>query len=74
MGEELSKLGEVDKITLFANNPDGVIVVKFASAPAAEACIQLMDKRWFAKVHGRNTHHGHHARRCRLVAKAVHSV
>ena len=39
----------MEKITLFERNPEGVVVVKFDSTGAAEACIKLMHGRWFAR-------------------------
>jgi hypothetical protein len=33
------------KITIFEKNPEGVVIVKYGSAPGAEMCIHTMDKR-----------------------------
>ena len=40
-------MGEPEKITLFAQNPQGVIVVKFKTAFAAAACVEVMHQRFF---------------------------
>ena len=47
--DECSKSGDVEKITLFSKNPAGVVIVKYKTSAAAEACRQLMDGRFFAK-------------------------
>ncbi|KAK8822238.1 hypothetical protein WA577_005402 [Blastocystis sp. JDR] len=40
--------GVVEKVTIFDTNPDGIVVVKFKSANAAENCVKRMDGRFFA--------------------------
>eukprot|EP00727_Mastigamoeba_balamuthi_P003695 m51a1_g13322 putative rna-binding region rnp-1 domain-containing protein (116) ;mRNA; f:560-1031 len=45
---EASKCGEVQKVTIFERNPEGVVVVVFKDMQAAESCIRLMDGRFFA--------------------------
>ena len=44
---EAKKLGEVEKVTIFEGNPDGVVAVKFKLPSAAEACIGVMNGRFF---------------------------
>lgn len=46
--DECSKLGQVTNVVLFDLEADGVASVRFASADAARACIELMDGRSFA--------------------------
>ena len=46
---ECSKCGELKKITVFEKHPDGVVVVNFRSSVSAEKCIQMMDRRWYAR-------------------------
>jgi len=45
--EECSKLGEVTNVVLFDKEPAGVASVRFANATSAEACVRLMNGRWF---------------------------
>jgi HIV Tat-specific factor 1 len=45
--EECAKLGEVTNVVLFDKEPNGVASVRFASAEAARACVNLMNGRWF---------------------------
>ena len=47
LGEELTKLGEVEKITVYSKHPDGVVVVRFADAFAAEKCLGKMSGRLY---------------------------
>ncbi|GJD08974.1 HIV Tat-specific factor 1 [Galdieria sulphuraria] len=47
MLEECSKLGEIEKLTVFERNPEGVVAVRFRSPAAAESCIELMTGRWY---------------------------
>eukprot|EP01097_Dermamoeba_algensis_P004962 TRINITY_DN3163_c0_g1_i1.p1 TRINITY_DN3163_c0_g1~~TRINITY_DN3163_c0_g1_i1.p1 ORF type:complete len:333 (-),score=133.86 TRINITY_DN3163_c0_g1_i1:256-1254(-) len=47
--EEVKKLGEVDKVTVFNGNPEGVVVIKFKEPWIAEKCIQTMNDRFYAK-------------------------
>eukprot|EP00871_Galdieria_phlegrea_P000399 jgi/Galph1/135/GphlegSOOS_G4803.1 len=44
---ECLKLGELEKVTVFEKNPEGVVAVRFQSAAAAESCIEVMSGRWF---------------------------
>lgn len=39
--------GPLEKVTVFAGNPDGVIALKFKSAVSAAKCIELNNKRFF---------------------------
>ena len=39
---EVAKIGDVEKVTVFENNPEGPVAVKFKEASAAEECIQVM--------------------------------
>ena len=45
--EECSKLGDVTNVVLFDLEEDGIASVRFASADAARACVDLMDGRNF---------------------------
>jgi HIV Tat-specific factor 1 len=47
IAEEFEKCGPLEKITVFSNNPKGVVIVKFATAFAAQECVRLMDGRYF---------------------------
>lgn len=42
------KCGEVRKVDIYENNPDGVAAVFFNEFDSADACVQLMDGRFFA--------------------------
>jgi HIV Tat-specific factor 1 len=44
---DCEKCGAVEKITIFANNPRGVVIVKFAQPAAASEAIKLWDGRIF---------------------------
>lgn len=46
--QELVKLGEINKITLFGHHEDGIVVVKFASSGSAAKCLEVMKGRFFA--------------------------
>ncbi|RHY31766.1 hypothetical protein DYB32_003175 [Aphanomyces invadans] len=46
--KECETLGEIAKITFFETHPLGVVIVKYHDAESAEACIEKMNKRWFA--------------------------
>ena len=48
VASECGKCGELDKITLFSENPKGVVIVKFKTGFAAQECVRLMDGRFFA--------------------------
>ncbi|KAG2176418.1 hypothetical protein INT43_005658 [Umbelopsis isabellina] len=46
--EECEKLGEVTNVIMYDKSPGGIISVRFKEVESAEACIKLMDKRFFA--------------------------
>lgn len=46
---ECSKFGEVSKVLIFDNHPEGVTSVKFRDADDADKCVAAMNGRWFAK-------------------------
>ena len=45
--EECAKLGEVTNVQLFDKEADGIVSVRFTNVQAAQACIRLMNGRWF---------------------------
>jgi hypothetical protein len=45
--DECSKLGPLEKITVFDRHPEGVVIIKFGTAFAAEQCIKTMNGRYF---------------------------
>ena len=45
---EATKAGPVEKVRAFEENPEGVVSVRFKTKEGADACIALMDGRWFA--------------------------
>lgn len=45
--EECEKLGQVTNVQLFDQEPDGVASVRFSNAAAAQACVRIMNGRWF---------------------------
>jgi len=48
VGQETeTKCGPIEKLTIFENNPDGVIAIKFKQPASAIKCIDLMNKRYF---------------------------
>ena len=47
IASECSKCGVIEKITVFSGNPRGIVVVKFATAFAAQQCVEMMDGRFF---------------------------
>jgi HIV Tat-specific factor 1 len=47
--EEVEKIGPIEVLTVFENNPQGVVAIKFQEPEDAEACIKKMDGRWFDK-------------------------
>lgn len=48
VGEELeSKCGQIDKMTVFSKNVNGILIVKFCTSYAAQECIKLMNGRFF---------------------------
>ncbi|XP_012258683.2 HIV Tat-specific factor 1 homolog [Athalia rosae] len=46
---ECSKCGEVKKVVLYDRHPEGVAQVTFKEPAEAQACIQLLNGRWFAQ-------------------------
>lgn len=46
--EECEKLGEVTNLTLYDKEADGVVSVKFKAVESAQACVRVMDGRFFA--------------------------
>lgn len=44
---ECLNFGELDKVTIFDKNPEGVVVIKFTTATAAEQCMSSFDGRYF---------------------------
>uniref|UniRef100_A0A7S3A676 RRM domain-containing protein n=1 Tax=Rhodosorus marinus TaxID=101924 RepID=A0A7S3A676_9RHOD len=44
---ECSKMGEVEKVTVFNGNSEGVVAVKFKQPASAESCIEVMNERFF---------------------------
>ena len=46
----MMKIGEVEKITIFQNNPDGVVSVRFKEGGAAEMAIETLHR---SKMAGR---------------------
>ncbi|KAL7722101.1 RNA-binding protein [Entamoeba marina] len=76
--EVSERCGDVETITIFETNPEGVVVIKFKTHEGAERCVNLMNNRWFSKrqltsqamgsytlynTHPRN--YGKGSRRCR---------
>jgi len=50
VGAEIEKkCGEIEKFTVFENNPDGVIAIKFQNGSSAHKCIETMDGRFFGQ-------------------------
>ncbi|XP_014249019.1 HIV Tat-specific factor 1 homolog [Cimex lectularius] len=47
--EECIKCGDVRKIVLYDKHPEGVAQINFKEAEAADACVQLLNGRWFGK-------------------------
>eukprot|EP00457_Paulinella_chromatophora_P005683 gb/GEZN01005700.1/.p1 GENE.gb/GEZN01005700.1/~~gb/GEZN01005700.1/.p1 ORF type:complete len:501 (-),score=110.82 gb/GEZN01005700.1/:176-1678(-) len=43
------KCGEIEKITVFEGNAEGVVAIKFKLPSSAKACIELMHDRFFAQ-------------------------
>jgi HIV Tat-specific factor 1 len=55
IAEEFEKCGPLEKITVFSKNPKGVVIVKFATAFAAQECVRIMDGRYFGGKKLRST-------------------
>lgn len=47
--EECEKLGQVTNVQLFDKEPDGVVSVRYQNTTAAEACVRMMNGRFFDK-------------------------
>ncbi|BET01243.1 RRM [Nesidiocoris tenuis] len=47
--EECIKCGEVKKVTVIDRHPEGVAQIVFKEAEAADACVQLLNGRWFGQ-------------------------
>ncbi|XP_065217750.1 17S U2 SnRNP complex component HTATSF1 [Planococcus citri] len=47
--EECAKCGVVKKVVIYDKHQDGVAQVWFKEAEAADACVQLLNNRWFGK-------------------------
>lgn len=47
--EEVEKFGEVEVLTVFERNPEGVVAIKFVEPEAAVKCLEVMNGRFFAK-------------------------
>jgi HIV Tat-specific factor 1 len=46
---EANKAGKVDKIRIFIKNPDGIVTVRYKNKEEADACVGMMNGRWFGK-------------------------
>jgi len=46
---ECQRMGEVDRVTVYADNEEGVVMVRFRGEEAADECIRVMDGRYFAQ-------------------------
>lgn len=44
---ECSKLGRIERLRVFAGNPEGVISIRYQFEEEAEACVKLMNGRFF---------------------------
>ncbi|XP_064489495.1 17S U2 SnRNP complex component HTATSF1-like isoform X2 [Ornithodoros turicata] len=47
--EECTKFGEVKKVVVYDRNKEGIATVTFKEPEEADACIALMNGRWFAQ-------------------------
>ncbi|KAI4489209.1 hypothetical protein M0804_004707 [Polistes exclamans] len=47
--QECLKCGDVKKITIFDRHPEGVAQVIFREPAEAQACVQLLNGRWFSQ-------------------------
>ncbi len=45
---ECGRLGPIEKMTVFERHPEGVVILKYGTAYAAEQCVKLMNNRFFA--------------------------
>ncbi|XP_034945620.1 HIV Tat-specific factor 1 homolog [Chelonus insularis] len=46
---ECAKCGDVKKVTIYDRHPEGVAQVTFSNPDEAQACIQLLNGRWFGQ-------------------------
>ena len=46
--DECKQFGAIDKLRLFPQNPEGIVMIKFRTPDAAVECIRLMNGRFFA--------------------------
>jgi HIV Tat-specific factor 1 len=44
---EANKAGKVDKFHIFEKNPEGVVTVRYKTIEEADACVAMMQGRWF---------------------------
>lgn len=44
---EANKAGKVEKIRIFNKNPEGIVTVRYTTKEEADACVVMMDGRWF---------------------------
>lgn len=51
IANECSKCGEIKKITVFSQHPNGIAIIKFGTAFAAQECINLTNGRYFGGQH-----------------------
>ncbi|KAF4518150.1 hypothetical protein B566_EDAN008852 [Ephemera danica] len=47
--EECAKCGDVRKVIIYDRNPEGVAQIFFREAEEADACIKLLNNRWFGQ-------------------------
>lgn len=47
VAEECSKFGAIERLRVYENNPEGVVMVKFKDRESGLKCIQRMNGRWF---------------------------
>ena len=47
IASECSKCGVIEKITVFSQNRNGIVIVKFKTSYAANECVSLMNGRYF---------------------------
>ncbi|KAJ7534422.1 hypothetical protein O6H91_13G093700 [Diphasiastrum complanatum] len=47
VADECSKIGPIERLRVYENHPDGVVMVKFKEREAGLKCIQVMNGRWF---------------------------
>ncbi|CAM6094300.1 unnamed protein product [Calypogeia fissa] len=47
IAEECTKVGPIERLRVYENHPEGVVMVKFKDRPDGLKCIQIMNGRWF---------------------------